>query len=112
MPEGGSLSIRGSLQGDEFVISVEDTGIGISEENFTKIFKPLFTSKAKGTGFGLPVCKRIVDAHGGTIYVESKEGTGTTFTVKLPVAYVHREDENNIAPEAELADVRTDVTTS
>jgi signal transduction histidine kinase len=112
MPEGGSLSIRGSLQGDEFVISVEDTGIGISEENFTKIFKPLFTSKAKGTGFGLPVCKRIVDAHGGTIYVESEEGTGTTFTVKLPVAYVHREDENNIAPEAELADVQTDVTAS
>ena len=112
MPDGGSLSIRGSLQGDDVVISVEDTGVGIREENLDEIFKPLFTSKAKGTGFGLPVCKRIVDAHGGTISVESEEGVGSTFTVKLPVTHLSREDGAQI-PQAELeADVQTDATSS
>jgi signal transduction histidine kinase len=110
MPDGGSLSIRGSLQGDDVLISVEDTGVGIREENLTMIFKPLFTSKAKGTGFGLPVCKRIVDAHGGTISVESEEGVGSTFTVKLPITHISREDGAQI-PQAELeADVQTDAT--
>ncbi len=112
MPDGGSLSIRGSLQGDDVVISVEDTGVGIREENLDEIFKPLFSSKAKGTGFGLPVCKRIVDAHGGTISVESEEGVGSTFTVKLPVTHLSREDGAQI-PQAELeADVQTDATSS
>ena len=112
MPDGGSLSIRGSLQGDDVVISVEDTGVGIREENLDEIFKPLFTSKAKGTGFGLPVCKRIVDAHGGTISVESEEGVGSTFTVKLPITHLSREDGAQI-PQAELeADVQTDATSS
>ncbi len=112
MPDGGSLSIRGSLQGDDVVISVEDTGVGIREENLDEIFKPLFTSKAKGTGFGLPVCKRIVDAHGGTISVESEEGVGSTFTIKLPITHLSREDGAQI-PQAELeADVQTDATSS
>jgi signal transduction histidine kinase len=112
MLDGGSLSIRGSLQGDDVVISVEDSGVGIREENFTMIFKPLFTSKSKGTGFGLPVCKRIVDAHGGTISVESEEGVGSTFTVKLPVTHISREDGTQIS-QAELeADVQTDATLS
>jgi len=110
MPDGGSLSIRGSLQGDDVVISAKDTGVGIREENLNEIFKPLFTSKAKGTGFGLPVCKRIVDAHGGTISVESEEGVGSTFTVKLPITHLSREDGAQI-PQAELeADVQTDAT--
>ena len=112
MPDGGSLSIRGSLQGDDVVISVEDTGVGIREENLDEIFKPFFTSKAKGTGFGLPVSKRIVDAHGGTISVESEEGVGSTFTVKLPIFHLSREDGAQI-PQAELeADVQTDATSS
>jgi signal transduction histidine kinase len=112
MPDGGSLSIRGSMQGEDVVISVEDTGIGVREENLTMIFKPLFTSKAKGTGLGLPVCKRIVDAHGGTISVESEEGVGSTFTVILPVTHLSREDGAQI-PQAELeADVQTDATLS
>jgi signal transduction histidine kinase len=112
MPDGGSLSIRGSLQGDDVMILVEDTGVGIKEENLNEIFKPLFTSKAKGTGFGLPVCKRIVDAHGGTISVESEEGVGSTFTVKLPITHLSREGGAQIPHVALEADVQVDATSS
>ena len=67
------------------MISIEDTGGGIPDENMSKLFKPLFTTKAKGQGFGLPVCKRMVEAHDGTIIVESKVGKGSTFTVEIPL---------------------------
>jgi len=50
-----------------------------------KLFSPLFTTKAKGMGFGLAICKRIVEAHGGTISVKTMKGQGTTFTVTLPI---------------------------
>ncbi len=69
---------------DHIEIVVADTGIGISEENMSKIFQPLFTTKAKGIGLGLPICKKIVEEHGGTISVESKAGQGTAIMVKLP----------------------------
>ncbi|MCK4703141.1 hypothetical protein KAT55_07280, partial [Candidatus Bathyarchaeota archaeon] len=66
------------------VIMIGDTGIGIPEENLENLFKPLYTTKAKGTGLGLAVCKKIVDAHNGSIKVESKVGKGTIFTITLP----------------------------
>ena len=59
-------------------------GVGISDEMRDRLFSPLTTGKAKGTGLGLAVVKGIVDAHGGTITFESEKGTGTTFTVTLP----------------------------
>ena len=86
MPDGGRLTITASKTEEEALISVQDTGVGISEENMGKLFQPLFTTKSKGQGFGLPVCKRIVEAHGGKITVESKVGKGSTFTVKIPLA--------------------------
>ena len=58
--------------------------VGIPEENLDKIFKPMFTIKAKGIGLGLPVCKRIVEAHNGTITVKTKVDEGSIFTVKIP----------------------------
>ena len=76
MPDGGQLTINASKTEDVALVRVEDTGIGIPEENLSKIFQPLFTTKARGQGFGLAVCKRIVEAHGGTITVESKVGKG------------------------------------
>lgn len=84
MPNGGKLSIRCSCLEDYVSISVSDTGVGIPKENLEKIWAPLFTTKAKGMGFGLPICKRIVEAHGGIITVESTVDKGTTFTITIP----------------------------
>jgi PAS domain S-box-containing protein len=85
MPNGGKLTIRASKKEETALISVEDTGAGISDANLSKIFTLLFTTKAKGQGFGLPVCKRMVEAHDGNITVESKVGKGSTFTVEIPL---------------------------
>lgn len=98
MWEGGTLTIR-SGKTDEGGVEVEvsDTGAGIPEENLETVFEPLFTTKAKGIGLGLALCKSHVEAHGGTITVESEEGKGTTFTVRLPGVQGNcRETENGI----------------
>lgn len=65
--------------------SVADNGVGISQETMGRLFEPLFTTKAKGLGLGLALAKMFVEGHGGTISVESVEGEGSTFTVRLPV---------------------------
>ena len=83
MPNGGKLTIDGEAR-DNFEITFMDTGIGISDEVLPKLFSPLFTTKAKGMGFGLAICKRIVEAHGGTIVVKTVKNQGTAFTVTLP----------------------------
>ncbi|MGA2387049.1 MAG: PAS domain S-box protein [Candidatus Bathyarchaeia archaeon] len=83
MPNGGKLTIDGEARGN-FEITFTDTGIGISDEVLPKLFSPLFTTKAKGMGFGLAICKRIVEAHGGTIVVKTVKNQGTAFTVTLP----------------------------
>jgi signal transduction histidine kinase len=66
-------------------IKFQDTGVGIKKENVSKIFTPFFTTKAQGMGVGLPISKRFVEIHNGNIKVESKEGEGSIFTVKLPI---------------------------
>jgi signal transduction histidine kinase len=85
MPNGGELTIKVSCNDEAACISIEDTGVGIAEENKPKIFTPLFTTKAKGQGFGLAVCKKLLEAQGGEIGFESEEGKGSTFTIKLPL---------------------------
>jgi len=84
MPDGGLLSLKCYEADGAVYVSVGDTGEGIPEKNLERMFEPLFTTKAKGTGLGLPVSSRIVDIHGGDIVVESEVGMGTTFTVRLP----------------------------
>ena len=84
MPEGGQLSISAATSDGAVLMTIEDTGVGIREDIKDKLFSPLFTNKAKGTGLGLAVCKRIVELHDGTITVESEEGRGARFVVKLP----------------------------
>ncbi len=99
MPDGGKLYVKAHREEDSHVIMIGDTGVGIPEEDVENLFKPLFTTKAKGTGLGLAVCKKIVDAHNGSIEVESKEGKGTIFTVTLPVY------TSVTAPENPLVDI-------
>jgi PAS domain S-box-containing protein len=83
MPEGGHIRIESREQGDEMEILLTDTGNGIPENILQHIWTPLFTTKAKGMGFGLSICKRLVECQGGSINVESVEGNGTTFTISL-----------------------------
>ncbi|MCW4011939.1 MAG: ATP-binding protein [Candidatus Bathyarchaeota archaeon] len=85
MRSGGELVVRGHSDDEKVYVSVIDTGCGISDSNLDKIFDPLFTTKAKGTGLGLTVCKRIVEAHGGEIVVKSHIDVGTRFTIGLPI---------------------------
>jgi PAS domain S-box-containing protein len=84
MPNGGELTIAGSSGEESVIVTVHDTGVGIAPENLGKIFNPFFTTKAQGQGLGLPVCKRLIDAQGGTIDVTSQMGKGSTFTFKIP----------------------------
>jgi len=84
MSDGGSLRIAAVAGGDRVVITVSDTGAGISPEDMPKIFEPFFTTKAKGTGLGLALCRKIVQEHGGSIEVLSAVGEGTSVIVTLP----------------------------
>jgi signal transduction histidine kinase len=87
MPNGGELTVTASQTEETALISFRDTGVGIAEEHKSKIFQPLFTTKAKGQGLGLAVCKRLIEANKGTIRFESEVGEGTTFTVTLPLQH-------------------------
>ena len=84
MPKGGKLTITGSRRDGSFAVAVQDTGVGIAQENLEKVFTPFFTTKAQGQGLGLAVCKRLTEAQGGTIEVASRVGGGSTFTLKIP----------------------------
>ena len=84
IPEKGTIEISSCKIRDCIEIVFADTGTGIPEETLPKIFTPLFTTKAQGMGFGLAICKRIIEAHGGTINVKTALNKGTTFTISLP----------------------------
>ena len=85
MPRGGKLTVRSRKIDDKVEIVFSDTGVGMSKETLKKLWTPLFTTKAKGMGFGLPICKRFIEAHGGTIDVQSICGKGTIFTITFPI---------------------------
>jgi len=84
---GGRVSFETSFLADSGTVAivVRDTGEGISEEDMKKLFEPFFTTKDTGTGLGLAITHGFVQQHGGAIEVESKEGEGTAFTIRLPV---------------------------
>jgi PAS domain S-box-containing protein len=86
MPNGGKLTINTGCRDQKALISVDDTGEGIPEENRDKMFKPLFTTKSKGQGFGLAVCKKLTEALNSTITFESQKGKGTRFIIELPTS--------------------------
>jgi PAS domain S-box-containing protein len=87
MTEGGTLTIKSRKAKDKLEFSFKDTGVGMSKETLSKLKGgvPLFTTKAKGMGFGVPICKRIAEAHGGKLSVESNVGKGTAITITVPV---------------------------
>jgi signal transduction histidine kinase len=85
MPNGGKLTITSRESDDNVEIAFADTGTGMTKEVMEKIWAPFFTTKARGMGLGLPICKRFVEAHGGSIRVENTFGKGTTFTVTIPI---------------------------
>jgi len=83
-PKGGEITLQAKQKSSKAVLTVEDNGSGIPEEVKPKLFMPLFTTKAKGQGFGLAVVKRLTEALGGTISFESEAGKGTKFTLEIP----------------------------
>ena len=85
MPEGGTLTITGRAVDGSVEVQFADTGEGISDANLGKVLEPLFTTKPKGIGLGLAIVTMIVERHQGTIKVDSSQGEGTTFTLRLPI---------------------------
>jgi signal transduction histidine kinase len=85
MSNGGELMIRTNKQKEDAVIQISDTGSGISPDRLPNIFDAYYSSRPQGSGLGLPTAKKIVEAHNGTISVDSEPGKGTLFTIKLPL---------------------------
>jgi signal transduction histidine kinase len=89
--DSGGITVAASKSGGEFVVAVSDTGVGISEQEQRAIFEEFrqadntSTRERGGTGLGLAISKRIIELHGGRIWVESKPGQGSTFSFTLPV---------------------------
>jgi len=87
MPDGGHILLTAGRERDGGVaVSVQDTGCGIPLELRSLVFRTFFTTKAGGTGLGLPITKKIVEDHGGVIQMESEPGHGARFTIRLPAS--------------------------
>ena len=88
MPEGGNIWIRSRLSesdGTTFLrLSISDSGSGIEEKHLERICEPFFTTKTKGTGLGIPICKKIIDAHKGSITIQSTLEKGTAVEITIP----------------------------
>ena len=84
MPDGGVLKIEMRMFDEEIGIEVADTGKGISKEHLAHLFSPFFTTKSEGTGLGLAEVQKVIQAHRGKIEVDSKEGLGSSFFIKIP----------------------------
>lgn len=85
MSNGGELMIRTDKHQQNALITVSDTGIGIAPDELPKIFDAYYSSRPSGSGLGLPTTRKIIQAHNGTITVNSEQGKGTSFSIKLPL---------------------------
>ncbi len=81
---GVRVSLSDKEGGGEVVVVIEDKGKGIPGELLTEVFRPFFSTKPQGVGLGLSICQKIVEEHGGRIYLDSRLGEGTVVTVILP----------------------------
>lgn len=86
MPEGGSLTIQAGIESSDVCLNLIDTGRGMPPEVVTRVFEPFFSTRSGGSGLGLATTRKIVEAHSGTIDVQSAVGKGTKFTIRLPYA--------------------------
>ncbi|NIA17556.1 MAG: sensor histidine kinase [Planctomycetes bacterium] len=85
MTDGGELIIRTAKEQNLAVITISDTGRGIEPQDSDRIFDAYYSTKPAGSGLGLSIAKKVIDAHNGTIRVDSEPGKGTAFTIKLPL---------------------------
>ncbi|HVO44178.1 MAG TPA: ATP-binding protein, partial [Aggregatilineales bacterium] len=89
-PNGGTIHLRGTFDGDSVTVAVTDQGVGLTADDQEHVFERFFRAddalsrKTQGTGLGLYLAKAVIDAHGGTITVESQPGKGSTFRFTLP----------------------------
>ena len=93
------MGIKATRIEDEMaVIQISDSGVGIAPEHLKKIFDPFFTTKrvGEGTGLGLSITYGIIERHGGSISVQSKQGLGTTFTIAIPVEAKHDQESRTV----------------
>jgi PAS domain S-box-containing protein len=109
MPNGGKLAITSRESNDNVEIAFTDTGVGMTKEIMGKIWTPFFTTKAKGMGLGLAICKRIIEAHGGGISAESTAGKGSTFTITIPIKLKIKQRSNECNEEKVIEFVETRV---
>ena len=86
MPQGGQLTVGLKLEPDQVVLTVTDTGLGIPAEHLPLLFTPFFTTKERGSGLGLTICRGLIEQHGGEIRFDSEVGRGTTCTIRLPLS--------------------------
>src|SRR6187401_1387770 len=86
MPGRGTLAVRAAADDGFVAVAVSDTGAGMDPEALARAFEPYFSTKATGTGLGLPIAKRNVELSGGTVAIESARDRGTTVIVRLPIA--------------------------
>lgn len=84
MPEGGELTVRSRMTDGTVTVIIADTGIGVSQENLSRLFDPFFSTKSTGLGLGLAMTKRVIEDHGGKVDFQTTEGKGSTMTIFLP----------------------------
>ena len=87
IPDGGTVTVSTRTEDDHVAIVVKDDGVGVAPENLDKVFDPFFSTKPSGTGLGLAMVHRIVDAHGGVITFDSAPGKGTAVEIRLPIVH-------------------------
>ena len=85
MPDGGDLMLKTQRDGDHALLTVTDTGLGMDEGVAARVFDAFFSTRPGGSGLGLPTTRKVVEAHGGSIALQSEPGQGTMFTVRLPL---------------------------
>ena len=93
MPDGGDLILKTRREGRCAVLDVIDTGVGMPEDVRARVFDAFYSTRPGGSGLGLPTTRKIIEAHGGTIHVQSVPGKGSQFTVRLPILESAREPE-------------------